>query len=46
MAAAFAEHADLIAGEVLAASMAESDAPADLAFTDPDVGFSFSVFRV
>jgi len=46
MAEAFAEHADLIAGEVLAASMAESDAPADLAFSDAEVGFSFSVFRV
>ncbi len=46
MAAAFAEHADLIAGEVLAASMAESDAPEDLTFSDPEVGFSFSVFRV
>ncbi len=46
MAEAFAEHADLIAGEVLAASMAESDAPQDLAFSDAEVGFSFSVFRV
>ncbi len=46
MAAAFAEHADLIAGEVLAASMAESDAPADLTFHDAEIGFSFNVFRV
>ncbi|MBO9520349.1 MAG: isoleucine--tRNA ligase [Nocardioidaceae bacterium] len=46
MAAAFAEHADLIAGEVLAASMAESDSPADLVFADEDLGFRFSVFKV
>ncbi|MCU1347020.1 MAG: isoleucine--tRNA ligase, partial [Acidobacteria bacterium] len=46
MAAAFAEHAALIADEVLAASMAESDSPDDLTFRDDEVGFSFNVFRV
>jgi isoleucyl-tRNA synthetase len=46
MAEAFAEHAGLIADEVLAASMAESDSPADLAFADEEVGLRFSVFKV
>ncbi|MCW2785735.1 MAG: isoleucine-tRNA ligase [Marmoricola sp.] len=46
MAQAFAEHAGLIADEVLAASMAESDDPASLAFSDPELGFAFNVFRV
>ncbi|RNL64992.1 isoleucine--tRNA ligase [Nocardioides marmoriginsengisoli] len=45
-AAAFAEHSGLIADEVLAASMAESDSPADLEFSDDEVGFAFNVFRV
>jgi len=46
MAEAFAEHAGLIADEVLAASMAESDDPASLTFRDAEIGFSFNVFRV
>ncbi|MGO4256291.1 isoleucine--tRNA ligase [Marmoricola sp. RAF53] len=46
VAEAFAEHADLIAGEVLAASMAESESVADLTFHDDEVGFHFSVFKV
>jgi isoleucyl-tRNA synthetase len=46
MAAAFHEHSALIADEVLAASMAESDSPQDLAFSDDDLGFRFNVFRV
>jgi isoleucyl-tRNA synthetase len=46
MAGAFGEHSDLIAGEVLAASMAESDSPADLAFRDEELAFAFNVFKV
>ncbi len=45
-AGAFAEHAALIADEVLAASMAESDDVTSLSFTDEELGFSFNVFRV
>ncbi|MFL6024809.1 MAG: class I tRNA ligase family protein, partial [Marmoricola sp.] len=43
---AFAEHAAMIADEVLAASMAESDDPASLTQGDEDLGFRFNVFRV
>ncbi len=46
MAEAFTEHAGLIADEVLAASMAESDTPGDLQFSEDELGFSFNVFRV
>jgi isoleucyl-tRNA synthetase len=46
MAAAFAEHAGLIADEVLAASMAESDDPGSLEHGDEELGFRFNVFRV
>jgi isoleucyl-tRNA synthetase len=45
-AEAFGEHAAMIADEVLAASMAESDDPASLTFGDDELGFSFNVFRV
>ncbi|RNL80453.1 isoleucine--tRNA ligase [Nocardioides marmorisolisilvae] len=45
-AAAFTEHASMIADEVLAASMAESDDPGSLQFGDEELGFRFNVFRV
>ena len=45
-AEAFTEHATMIADEVLAASMAESDDPGSLTFGDDDLGFAFNVFRV
>ncbi|MCW2854795.1 MAG: isoleucine-tRNA ligase [Marmoricola sp.] len=43
---AFAEHSGLIADEVLASTMAESESPDTLTFRDEDLGFSFSVFKV
>lgn len=46
MAEAFAEHSELIAGEVLAASMAEAESADTLTVRDDELGFSFSVFRV
>ncbi|MFL6159640.1 MAG: DUF5915 domain-containing protein, partial [Marmoricola sp.] len=45
-AAAFSEHASMIADEVLAASMAESDDPGSLQHGDEELGFRFNVFRV
>jgi isoleucyl-tRNA synthetase len=45
-AEAFNEHVGLIADEVLAASIAEADSPADLTFRDHDLGFAFNVYRV
>jgi isoleucyl-tRNA synthetase len=46
MAEAFAEHSELIAGEVLAASMAEAESVDTLTVRDDELGFSFSVYRV
>jgi isoleucyl-tRNA synthetase len=46
MAEAFAEHRDLIAGEVLASSMAEAESADTLTVRDDELGFSFSVYRV
>ncbi|MCW2752945.1 MAG: isoleucyl-tRNA synthetase, partial [Marmoricola sp.] len=43
---AFAEHRGLIADEVLASTMAESESPDTLMFQDSELGFSFSVFKV
>jgi isoleucyl-tRNA synthetase len=45
-AAAFAEHRELIADEVLASTMAESEAVDTLAFGDEELGFFFNVFKV
>ena len=45
MAEAFAEHRDLIAGEVLAVSLRESAAPEELDVRDEELGFSFTVYR-
>ncbi|MET3960384.1 isoleucyl-tRNA synthetase [Marmoricola sp. OAE513] len=44
LAAAVAEHADLIAGEVLATTMTAGEAP--LTFSDDELGFAFSVAKV
>jgi isoleucyl-tRNA synthetase len=46
MADAFAEHSELIAREVLAASMAEAESVDTLTVRDDELGFSFSVYRV
>jgi isoleucyl-tRNA synthetase len=46
MAAAFGEHRDLIAGEVLASTIAEAESVDTLTVRDDELGFSFSVFRV
>jgi isoleucyl-tRNA synthetase len=46
MAAALAEHRDLIAGEVLASTMAEAESADTLTVRDDELGFSFSVYRV
>jgi isoleucyl-tRNA synthetase len=46
MAAAFEEHRDLIAGEVLASTMAEAESADTLAVRDDELGLSFSVYRV
>lgn len=46
MAEAFAEHSELIAREVLAASMAEAESVGTLTVRDDELGFSFTVFRV
>jgi isoleucyl-tRNA synthetase len=46
MAEAFAEHRDLIAGEVLASTMAEAESVDTLTVRDDELGFSFSVYRV
>lgn len=46
MGEAFTAHAALIADEVLAASMAESDDPDSLLHGDDELGFRFNVFRV
>ena len=46
MAEAFAEHSELIAREVLAASMAEAESADTLTVRDDELGFSFSVYRV
>ncbi|HEY0903046.1 MAG TPA: isoleucine--tRNA ligase [Marmoricola sp.] len=46
MAEAFAEHRDLIAGEVLASSMAEAESVDTVSVRDDELGFGFSVFRV
>jgi isoleucyl-tRNA synthetase len=46
MAAAFEEHRDLIAGEVLASTMAEAESVDTLTVRDDELGFSFSVYRV
>lgn len=46
MAEAFAEHSELIAREVLAASMAEAESADTLTVRDDELGFSFTVFRV
>lgn len=46
MAEAVAEHRDLIAGEVLASTMAEAESADTLTVRDDELGFSFSVFRV
>ena len=51
-AEAFAEHRDLIAGEVLASTMAEADGSAghalaeDLQVVDAELGFGFTVFKI
>ena len=45
-AAAFAEHRDLIAGEVLAVDVHEAEDPTTLAVREPDLGFGYSVSRV
>jgi isoleucyl-tRNA synthetase len=45
MAEAFAEHRDLIAGEVLATTMAEAESVDTLTVRDDELGFAFSVFR-
>jgi isoleucyl-tRNA synthetase len=44
-AAAIAEHRDLIAGEVLATTMAEAESVDTLAVRDDELGFAFTVFR-
>lgn len=46
VAEAVAVHRDLIAGEVLASTIAESDSPADLAQHEPDLGLAFTVYRI
>jgi isoleucyl-tRNA synthetase len=46
MQTAFAEHAELVANEVLASTMAESESADTLTFSDQELGFSFSVFKV
>jgi isoleucyl-tRNA synthetase len=46
METAFAEHAELVANEVLASTMAESESADTLNFRDHELGFSFSVFKV
>jgi isoleucyl-tRNA synthetase len=45
-AAAFAEHRELIAGEVLAVDVHEAEDPTTLAVREPDLGFGYSVSRV
>jgi isoleucyl-tRNA synthetase len=45
MAEAFAEHRDLIAGEVLATTMAEAESVDTLTVRDDELGFAFTVFR-
>jgi hypothetical protein len=40
------EHRDLIAGEVLASTMAEAESADTLDQTDPELGLAFSVYRV
>jgi isoleucyl-tRNA synthetase len=44
-AAAVAEHRELIAGEVLATTMAEAESVDTLAVRDDELGFAFTVFR-
>ncbi|MFL6159185.1 MAG: isoleucine--tRNA ligase [Marmoricola sp.] len=46
MATAFAEHAELIANEVLASTMAEAESVEDLANHDAELGFAFTVYRI
>ncbi|HEX7717025.1 MAG TPA: DUF5915 domain-containing protein, partial [Marmoricola sp.] len=46
MARAVATHQDLIAREVLAASMAEAESADTVTVRDDELGFGFSVFRV
>jgi isoleucyl-tRNA synthetase len=46
MAEAFAEHRDLIAGEVLASTMAEAESADTVTVRDDELGFGFSVYRV
>jgi isoleucyl-tRNA synthetase len=46
VAEAFTEHRDLIAGEVLASTMAESESVDTLTNTDNNLGFAFTLFRV
>jgi isoleucyl-tRNA synthetase len=46
MAEAFAEHRDLIAGEVLASTMAEAESVDTVTVRDDELGFGFSVYRV
>jgi len=45
LAEAVLEHRDLIAGEVLATSMAEAESVDTLTVHDDELGFSFTVFR-
>jgi isoleucyl-tRNA synthetase len=45
MAEAFLEHRELIAGEVLASTMAEAESVDTLTVHDDELGFSFTVFR-
>ncbi len=45
-AEAVAEHRDLIAGEVLASTIAESPTPDGLDHDDVDLGISFTVYRI
>jgi len=44
--AAIEEHRELIAGEVLASTIAESDAPDGLDQRDDDLGLAFTVYRI
>ncbi len=46
MAEAFTEHRDLIAGEVLASTMAEAESADTVTVRDDELGFGFSVYRV
>jgi len=45
-AAAFAEHRDLIATEVLASTMAEAESKTGLNVIDDETGFAYSVFKI